>query len=277
MVIRQPVGAAEQAPGHQRLDPGGPRVDRVRADVAGDVGLERQQVAFLREACLHQVTVIAGVGGGQQVLASVLDPLDRRARHGQGHQAQRDVLGVQHGLDAETSAHVGRDDPDAAFGQAEQVSQHVPDDVRDLGTRPEGEAAPFGLPERDAGPAFQRVARVPVGDQVTLQHQVRPGERGRDVARREGPGEQDVVGRLVVHRDLGSCLPRRYRDRQRRVVHVDQGQRVLGQVAAVRHHRRHRLAGETGLVPRQHRLRGLDVIGQGGLRPQRGCARSPAR
>ena len=272
VVVRQPVGAAEQPARHQRLDPGGPRVAGVRAGVAGDVGAQRQQAAVPGETRLYQVAVVTGVAGGQQVLAAVLDPLDRRARQCPRHQAQRHILGIQPGLDAERAAHVGRDDPDAVFGQAEQLGDDVPDDVRDLGARPEGEAAPLGLPQRQAGPAFHRVARVPVGDQLTLHDEVRGREGGLGVARREGPGEQDVVGRFVVHRGLGPGVPGRHGDRQRGVVHVDQRERVLGQVTAVCHHGRDRLAREAGLAGGQDRLRGLDVTRQGGPGVQRGVA-----
>ena len=106
-ILGQPVGAAEQAARHQRLDPGGPWVAGVRTGVAGDVGAQRQQAAVPAETRLHQVAVVTGVAGGQQVLAAVLDPLDRRARQRPRHPAQRHVLGIEPGLDAEPAAHVG--------------------------------------------------------------------------------------------------------------------------------------------------------------------------
>ena len=108
------------------------------------------------------------MSGGLQVLAAVLDPLQGCAGHGARHHAQGDVLGIQHGFGAEPTAHVGGDDADVAFGHAEQLGDHVADQVRHLRAGPERELLPRAVPQRDPGTALHRVPGVAVGGEFAL-------------------------------------------------------------------------------------------------------------
>ncbi len=141
LVVGELVGPGEQAAGHERLDPGGPRVDRVRAGVAPDVGGDGEQLPVGGEAGAQHVAVVAGVGGREQVLDAVLDPLQCGVRHRDRHEAERHVLGVEHRLDAEPAPDVGRDHPDVALGQPEQLGELGADEVGHLGAGPERRGA----------------------------------------------------------------------------------------------------------------------------------------
>jgi hypothetical protein len=198
-VVLELVRAGEQATRHQRLDPGRPRIDRVGTDVAGDVRVEGEQRAVVGETGPHEIAVVPGVGGREQVLGPVLHPLHRHPRHRLRDHAQRDVLGVQHGLDAEPAAHVRRDDPEVALGQVQQLGEHVAHDVRDLGAVPERQVPVGGLPERDAGAALHGVPTVPVGDELTLDDERGAGQRGLDVP-------DDLEVRRVRDDDPGAAV-----------------------------------------------------------------------
>ena len=86
-------------------------------------------------------------------------------------------------------------------------------------------------------------------------------ERGLGVPAGERHAAGHVVGDVVVHR--GRARRERLRRRQRLVLHLEQLARVLRRVAAVRHHRGHRLAHEAGAVARE---RGEVVAAQLGVR-----------
>ena len=117
------------------------------------------------------------------------------------------------------------------------------------------------------------------------------GEAAGDVAEGHGLLEDEVARQVVVHlRGVGlHRLHRVGQHRQRCIVHVDQGGRVLGGVAIDRGDRRHRLARVPDLLDRQrvlhHRLgaEGGQGIGQllgilaGDHREDAGQRASPAR
>ena len=275
-VVLQPVRPGEQPARHQRLDAGGPRVHRVRADVAGDVRVEGEQRAVLGEAGSEPVAVVAGVGGREQVLGPVLDPLHRDPGHRPRDQAERDVLGIEHRLDTEPAADVRRDHPDVALGQLQQLGDHVADEVRHLGAVPERQPAVCRLPQRDACAALHRVAAVPVGHQLPLDDERGAGQGGLDVTGAERPLQQHVVRRVVVQsgRGFGPGADRR---RQGVVVGLDQLDAVLGPVAVRARRRRPRAR------PRSGPSRAPEPAGRsrrrtaGPTSPGAGRARSPHR
>jgi hypothetical protein len=62
--------------------------------------------------------LVPRVGGRQQVLPPVTDPLDRPAQ-ATGHDAGRDFLGIERRFGAEAAAHVGRDHADPVLRHVE--------------------------------------------------------------------------------------------------------------------------------------------------------------
>ena len=211
------------------------------------------------------------MGGREQVLDAVLDPLQCGVRHRDRHEAERHVLGVEHRLDAEPAPDVGRDHPDVALGQPEQLGELGADEVGHLGAGPEREAPVGALEAGDPGAALDGVAGVAVGGELPLDDDVRAGEGVGDVAGAEGAREQQVVGGLVVDGvgDVGGVGPRADGGAQRLVVDVHALGAVLGAVAVVGDDRGDGLAREPDLPAGQRRLLGLDVAGQRRLRAQR--------
>ena len=84
------------------------------------VGVERH---------LHGGVLVTRLSGREQVLAAVLDPLQRRTdlRRGE-HQAH--LVALDHDLLAEPAAGVAHHDADAVLGHPEQAGAEQPDLVR---------------------------------------------------------------------------------------------------------------------------------------------------
>ena len=82
--------------------------------------------------------VLAAVGVGGQVLAAVLEPANGMAA-AKREPAEADFLGEQDSLVAEPAAHVGRDNADAAFFQAEAFGEAGAHDMRHLARGMENE------------------------------------------------------------------------------------------------------------------------------------------
>ncbi len=73
---------------------------------------------------LHVPVLVALLLGGDEVLAPVLDPLDRAA-HRQRGGGERAILGIEAALRPEAAADVGRDDAQLMVGPVHQVEQHA--------------------------------------------------------------------------------------------------------------------------------------------------------
>jgi hypothetical protein len=131
---RHAVRARQEADGLHGLDGGGPRVDRVAADVRGDLGPEPDDSAVLVQAELGVDDFVPRVRGRQEILAAIADPFHRTPEP-PGHDAGGDLLGIERGLGAEAAAHVGRDHADEVFGNVEQIGQDVADEAGALGRR----------------------------------------------------------------------------------------------------------------------------------------------
>ena len=95
-----------------------------------------------------------------------------------------------------------------------------------------------------------------------LHHHVRLCESRRGVSARHLPVERLVARRVFVElrRSIRRRLLRVRDRRQRLVLYVDVFQRVLGNVPALRHHHRHRVADVPNYVLRDGRVvNSLDV------------------
>jgi hypothetical protein len=196
------------------------------------------------EADLHLVLDLPRVVGGHEALAAILDPLDGAAElhGGQGHE---DVLGVELAAHAEAASHVHFGEAQRAEGQAEDGRENAAVDVDALGRSHEVELSALRIGGDGHEPArLQRGRGLPRIDEALADHQIGALERARRVSAVHGD-HGHVVGfrpREEEGSTGGEGLGRRGAHGQRIVDHVDEREGILGHVAIVGHHQRHRLA-----------------------------------
>src|SRR5262249_57382601 len=82
------------------------------------------------------VMVLAAIGAGNEMFATILDPAHRMAAM-HGEPAETNLLGQQDALVAKSAANVRRDDADLALVEAETLGQPGAHDVRHLTRRVE--------------------------------------------------------------------------------------------------------------------------------------------
>ena len=248
--VLEVVGPGQHAHADERLDHG--QALQVGPGVGHAVVADGEDPAVVVVAHLDVVELLAPVGGGDEVLPAVLDPLDR-ALDAPRDAAQEDLLRVDLQLDPEAAAEVGGDHADAVLGQAERGLQVGLDPVGNLGGAVEREAAALLVGGDDAA-GLHRHAGVALGREALAQHVRGAGEGagGVAVAVVQGVGE---VGLEVEDRGVGlqRALGVHHRG-QRRVVDLQERHQVLGVVAVLGHDHRDRLAHVAHLVPGQDRL-----------------------
>ena len=209
-------------------------------------------VAGRRDLAAH--VVVAGERRGHQVLRAVLHPLDRRAHHARGDHGAH-VAGVEPDLVAEPAADVGRHDADPVLRDARHPREQHPVRVRGLRGRVHGELAGDRVVVGHDPAGLQRRRVHPRVDQVAGAHVLGGRERGvggRGVARL--PVEDVVVGLVAHARRVGVQRVAGVDDGgQRRVLDVDQRERVAGGVAGLRDDERDLL--RPGSAPRRWRAR----------------------
>ena len=261
--VRDPVRTGDRGRGHLR---DGDAVGDEGAGVVQETILQPEHPAVPGGRQLDGVDLRALLGGAEEVLAPVLDVLDRpfKLDRGQRHQ---DLVGCEHhDLLAEAAAHVGRHDPDVVLVEIEDRRQAPAHRERRLGGVPDHQ-----LP-RDAVP--------PGGHRLALQRR-----RGAAVDLDGDPGEVlgfgkrlagiaaflDEVGGDVV-RDVvvdERCAVRHgplqvHLHGEGVVVDVDQPGRVFGHVAVDRDDHRDRLPDVADLAAGERAL-GLAAPGDAGV------------
>ena len=209
----------------------------MRADVRAEIGHEsvaqRHDRAVAAHADLDLMVLLARVVRGDQVLATVFDPLHRTA---QAHRRPRHhvVLGIELAAHAEASAHLELDEVDEMLGMAEQIGEDAPVEVRHLRHAPEREHA---RPRIVSGGEPARLHRH-AG--VTLDGEA-PGDPplgGRERARRITGTRQQALDDVAAGGRMQDRDPRIARaarvgdDGQRLPLDLDQLERVLRKIAA---------------------------------------------
>ena len=260
-VIADPVGAGQEAHHLDRLDAGGPGIDRVGARVAQRIGLQRDDPPVRVDAEPGLQDLVEGLGGGGQILAPVAEPLDRPAQS-ERDRGQADILGIERRLGAEPAADIRRRHPDAAARQRQDLGQRVAQYARHLGGDAEVEQPRAPVVARHRAPGLQRQRRLAVHPEAPADADRRPRHRLVHRAAREAAGGDHVAAGVFVH-------PwRRLAERPFRVdlacdgrdVERDCRGRVLGEIAAVGDHRGDRLARIAHDVRHQRVERGGVVV-----------------
>ena len=264
---RDLVGARQDGLGTLGIDGA---VGAIGAAVVEEVIPDPEDAPVLRrrdlDAVHHQPLVI----GADEVLAAVLDPLDWAAQHA-CRERDEQFLGVdQEDLDAEAAAHVRRDHGDCSLRQPELVRDHGAGGDRCLRRIPDRKLLEALVVAGDDAAGLHRLSCAALGPEFLAQHEVGGGEGGLDVSALVGGAASDVGIGVVVDQRRARLRRRNEIDRRHigHIVDLDQFQRVLGEIAAVGDHQRHRLAGEARLAGCQ-RLMGARMDEAGVLVEQR--------
>ncbi len=189
----------------------------------------------------------------QQMLATVLDPLDRRAQL-QRQPGDDNLLRVDLRLDAKATAHVGGHDAHGLLVQAEQLGHHFPQAVRDLGGRPQRDPPVSAARGKHTAWFDRRASNARAVEPTPIHEHVGPGEALVDRA------DFDLAPQIPVIRELGvqSCRARPEGrlgvddHLVRLILHGNGVEGVLGSIATLRHDRGDRLAREADGSAREH-------------------------
>jgi hypothetical protein len=221
--------------------------------------LNAQNPSLRIERHFGVVDLRALVGGGEEVLRAVLDPLHRPAELDR-HPGNQHLLGVEHhDLRAEAAADEGRDDPHLALREPEHRREAVADHHWRLRGVPDGEAIGFLVPLRHYAACFDGRRSPPVVEEAAPQDKMCALRGLRIVAARLAHVRRHIARDVVVHaRRIGrESVLEVYHGRKRLVVDRDRGRRVFREITALGDDERHRLARVAHLVLGERHLRAL--------------------
>ena len=263
-VVGQVVGVGQHAGGdHRGRAP--QHVDLGRSHVGHDADPQAQHPAVGPVGHLGLVYLLPGVDARREVLEPVLLP-HHRVSDPHGDQRHQRLLAHEVVLHPEAAAHVGGDHPHLGLAQPGDLADGGPQHVGRLGGGVQGEAAPGRVELAQRPVALQRQARDPVVDEALAQHPVGGGEGAVHVAVAARHVQEHVVGPVVVDQRGAGGQGGLGIDHRRQVLVLDgdQLQGVLGDVAALGHHRGDGLAHEDHLVDGHDRPLDLAQGGDGG-------------
>ena len=186
------VGAGKADQRGMRFERGAERVRAVGARIAPDLRLQAEDPAFLvggERGLDHRV---AGVVSALQVLQPVLGPFDGAAESARREGGDR-LFGVEQHFHPEPAPDIGRPHPDLRLGQAQELRDAVPQDMRHLGRRTDFDHVVAPVVDREAAAAFDGGRRDPGVAEPARDDNRRRGE-GIGVGVADEPAfEQDVA------------------------------------------------------------------------------------
>ena len=247
LVVGNLVGAKQ---GALAVDRHGETVGVVCAGIVQEHVAHAEDLPALVQRDLRVVDLAALLRGSEEVLLPILGPLDGAAELHGGPRHQHLLRVVHHDLRAEPAPDERRDDADLRFEEPEQLGQPVPDRYGRLRGVPYRQLFRAGVPLRRHGPVLDSGGRSAVVPEAALDHRVSALLGARVVTLSLDRMGRDVRGQVLVHsrcsfRERGLEVD----DRGERLrLHHDVVQRVLGQVAALRHDHGHRLADVAQLL-----------------------------
>src|SRR5581483_4551532 len=104
-IMRNAIGAGQEAHHLHRLERGGPRIDRIGTDVADGVGDKPDDLSVAIEAELRLDDLVKAVAGRRQILETVAAPFHGTAELACGD-ADEKVFGIERALAAEAAADI---------------------------------------------------------------------------------------------------------------------------------------------------------------------------
>ena len=241
-----------------------------RAIVLKLIEPEREDAAILGDRGLGGGDAVGTGACRDQMLDAVLGPFHRPAGDLRRERHQHDI-GKYRKLDAEAAAGIRRNpQPQFRPRYAQRPRHHRMDRERTLEIRQHVVAALRRIMLRDHDVTFDRRKRQPRKRRRHRDAEIGAGEGFRGVAIRE-VAHRDFVGlrfRMQKQRGAVACRDRIEHRFERLVIDLDQFGSVLGDIAAIRHHQRHRLADIAHPLDRERPLlhrslhRGEEWIGE---------------
>ncbi len=221
--------------------------------------LTPRMIAVARQGDLRVVDLSALLGGGDEVLRAVLDPLDRPLEL-EGDPGDEHLFRIEHhDLGAEAAADERGHQPHLVLGEAEHGGEAVAHGDGSLGGVPDRELLGPRVPLRDHAPVLDRRRGPAVVVEAAPDHHVGLGPGGLVIPLLLGDVGREVRADVLMD-ERGAGLQRLlhvHHRRQRLVVDLDVRQRVLGHVAGDGHDHGDGLAELPHLVLRQRDLRPL--------------------
>ena len=237
---------------------------RISPDVLYEVDVGGEDVALVVERHPGLAVDMARLTRRHQVLATVLDPLQRERHLARGQQDAH-VFAHRDDLLAESAAGVAHDDPHALRRDAQQSRGERPQFVRCLGGRPHRQVLRRRFPLDDHAARLHRHRRIDLLVDVCFNNMGRRGENLL-VRRRASHPSRDVVGVCLVDDHVGfggqpNSLSEVGDGRQRVIVDIHQLDGILGDVAALGDDQGNGVADELHLALGQRRTRSVrDVL-----------------
>ena len=238
---------------------------------------QRQHAAVGIDRHLHVPVLVALADGGDEILAAVLHPFQRPAQQ-QRRGRQRQLLGMERRLRPEAAAGVGRHHADALLADAERRHQDLLGAMRRLGVGVDRQRVVDRIDAHRDAARLDRMAAALVQAEALLDAMRRLGERAVDVAVVDALSRDEIVRAIEPGLGRAGLKSGDRIDHRRQLFEIerDQGERVLGDAAAVGHHHRHRLADVGDLVLRQHIRIDVEADRAGRQRLRDAVARSAA-
>jgi hypothetical protein len=207
------------------------------------------------EPDLRVVPLLARVIRRHEMLAPILDPLHRPREAHRGPRDQQ-VFGVELAPHAEPAAHLQLDEVDQVLGMAQEVGQHAPVEMRELGDPPQSQQARAGVERRRQAAGLQRDAGVSLDDEMLAHARVGRGHGGGRIAlARLEPVHHVSAQDVVEHGRVVPDGPARVGDGgQGLVADLEQVDGILGDVPAVGDHEGDRLSHVADAVPGERPL-----------------------
>ena len=219
-IIRDRVRPRQAARRHVGFLVGPLRPHPIGAGIDDDVRLDAEHLALSVGIGGDPVMVVAGMRGGLEMLGAVLDPAHRMVEL-QRECRQDDLLGVEPRLRPEPAADIGRDDPDGALVDAEDLAKGDPHGMRGLGRGIDHDLVQPMVAIGEHRTPFERRARLPV-HAVAARHR----DLGRacsrlDVATFDRPLEVEIVAPLLVDEGGAAAHLARGVDHRRQHLEID--------------------------------------------------------
>ena len=211
-------------------------LQRISADVVDQRAAQPQHLAVGRDRDIDRPVLVALLRRIGEVLAPVLDPLDRAPKElGRGH--DRDVLRIDAELGTEAATDIGRLDPQPRLLEIKERRERLEQIVRLLGRGPDCDRI-VGVQLGQNAAALDRMPGAAVLPEIFLKDMRGLLEGGRRITEIDLVDGDDIGLELAPHRrrvrrDRLAAVGNR---RQRVIVDLDQCRRVLGDVAALGDH-----------------------------------------
>ncbi len=205
-IVLHAIGAGQKAHDLHRLEPRGPRIDRIGADVADDVGAQRQNAAIIVERQFGVDDFVKTLAVGGEVFQAVAGPFDRalqQPRRG----ANKNFLRIERALAAKTAADIGRDDANAVPRNIERRRQRIADDAGHLRCRMQGQRVAARLVFGEAGARLDRDRALAMHAEPAFDPDRRRRKCRLRIAALELAADDDIGAGLVMQQRRAGDAP----------------------------------------------------------------------